>query len=453
MEMHSEGKVMTVRLGLVLWHGVCMLLAILVLASIAGAVTFNPTDYGVWALDWNVARNCLADSAFPCQQVSKFPLAYLFNSALLAQFPNRDQSILALLNLSVLLLPLLAGLAIFGREQRRGTSAPYLLALLLSPLPLFYIFSGALEVQSAVFSGIYLGLFVHMLSAPDLRIGRAAQLCLFVSGLAFPLYKDTLSALIGLVCLVLLAAHWKNLRSLATSREGRISLLRAAVLAALPVLLAMLLSMGYNFFRYGAVVPLAYVEEAKQTSPGLYKSVEFLFGSFFSPNGGVLIFWGAPAFLMLFGWRVQGWKPRREVLLAGVTLVAISALMFCRWWAPFGWDGWGNRLLLPSVLAALIAVFMGLRSSECKEAVPEAGTMPIVLACVPLLVCSAYYIAIPYVVTAGAAMHDSLWPGEKCERMQKALPDQAIAQGLAFWRGGVYYSCARERMLYVPAPK
>jgi len=50
-------------------------------------------------------------------------------------------------------------------------------------------------------------------------------------------------------------------------------------------------------------------------------------------------------------------------------------------------------------------------------------------------------------------MPATLWPGPHCARLQQAIPDEALANGLAFWKSGVYYNCARERMLHVPAPQ
>lgn len=455
MEMHSEAQVKVRFAGgkwCRPWGIICTVLALLVVWKVVSVATFNPTDYGVWKEDWTSVQHCLEVSAFPCQQVSKFPLAYLLNAGLAGLLQNRDHSVLALVNAIMLLMPAMVAVWLYGRRSIGFAVGPYMVALLISPLPLFYILSGALEVQSAVFSGIYLGLFVQLLSAPKLQLSRTAQVVICMSGFMFPLYKDTLVAFLGLVCLILLVVRWQVLKNFASDEEGRRLLLRAAMLAALPVLVSALVSAGYNVFRYGTLLPMAYVEEASQTSPSLLKSAEFLFGSFFSPNGGVLIFWGLPLLLALFGWRLHGYRPQREVLIGGAALVVVSALAFSRWWAPFGWDGWGNRLLLPSVLAALIASLMNLRPVG-PDRIGASTNLPLALACVPLLICSAYYIAVPYVGRPGDAMHSSLWPGRQCERMQQALPDEALAQGQAFWKGDIYYNCARERMLHVPAPK
>jgi hypothetical protein len=101
-------------------------------------------------------------------------------------------------------------------------------------------------------------------------------------------------------------------------------------------------------------------------------------------------------------------------------------------------------------LAALVAALQCLRvRSQAEE---ERAIAPVVLAYAPLLVCSAYYVIIPYSMRAPVPMRNSLWSGPACTHMREAMSTEAIAQGLAFWKGDAYYQCARERMLYVPRP-
>ncbi|MEN4902084.1 hypothetical protein [Luteimonas sp. TWI1437] len=413
---------------------------------------FNPTDYAAWQGDWTAVASCLDAPAVPCSGVSKFPLAYLMNAGLAGSGHVNDRSMLTTVNVVSLLLPALAFLWL---QRGRGAHLiyPYLASILLSPLPLFYIASGAMELQSAVFSGLYLGAFVRLLEAGPSKPSKDTGILLFSTGLIFPLYKDTAAVLVGAACLVLLWLHRHQLRQWAGVGEGRRFLWRAAAVAAVPVALAVTLSAFYNLFRYGTPLPLGYMEEARQTLPTLGKSAEFLAGSLLSPNGGALVFWTFPVFVALAGWRLEGWVPRRAALIGSGLVLAISALAFARWWAPFGWDSWGNRLLLPPTFALIVAAMISLRPRRIADQAVSQARVVAFGASLPVIAVSAMYILAPYLSSAERAMPDSLWPGAACDRMRQALPEQALAEGMAFWRGQVYYDCARERMLHIPAPR
>ena len=426
----------------------CVLYAALRIAQ------FNPTDYAAWQADWRLAAECIGRDAYPCPGMSKFPLSYLVVAWIAATFDGSDRVALTSVNLLFLTLPLLCLIPLHGVRRLWLTGWPFVLALALSPLPVFYVASGALEIQSGILSGIYIGAFAMALATPGLRVHGWLAVILVVSGFTFPLYKDTIGAVAGLAIVVLLWRQRAHLVAVWKQDGGRRALIRTAALAALPVMFAQIAGAAYSAFKYGVPLPVAYMEEAQHTAPGLAKSAEFLFGSLFSPNGGLLIFWGLPGLVALWCWRWSGWKLDRAAVMAGIAVLAISCLAFARWWAPFGWDGWGNRLLVPAALGLVVAIMISLRPVEQGAAVPVMHRhRASMVASLPLLVCSAYYVAIPYLSPVGAAMPATLWPGPHCARLQQAIPDEALANGLAFWKSGVYYNCARERMLHVPAPQ
>lgn len=429
------------------WALVAVLLVIVV-KGVAKHAVFNPTDMVTWQGDWHAFTGCLAQhDVAPCHGVSKFPLAYLFNAWL--SDGGASQRLLTLVNTVGLLLPLAALGLIRGIREAATQGWPYLAAILLSPLPAFYVASGALEIQSAVFCGLYMGAFVRCLASPGLRIETPTAWVLVLSGCIFPLYKDTIAVLMGSAIVVLLIAQRDAWWPLLRASEDRRRVFRLFFLAALPVLLAQSLTAAYSWFKYGVPLPLAYMDEAAQASPGYAKSAEFLFGSLFSPNGGAVVFWALPIGVAMMGWRLAGWFPRRQAFVVGGVLFAVCSLAFARWWAPFGWDSWGDRLLIPPVLAALVAGLMCLRPLEGGARVSFGAAFA---GCLPVLVWSAYYIAVPYKTPAGEAIPRSLWSGKACERMRDVMPTDAVSQGLVFWKGETYYRCARERMLHVPGP-
>jgi len=455
MEMSSEAALLITRESCLRRSAIGWVFAIAILAwvcwSAFARAQFNPTDYVAWQADWQRVVACAGDGiAGPCEGVSKFPPAYLLNAGMVEGKDGSDRLHLFWLNLGALLLPLGALATMRGAAVLFKAGWAYVAALAISPLPMFYLASGALEVQSAVFSGLYLGAVAQVITSPGLKPNAVTWCILVVSGLLFPLYKDTGALFVGLAVLLLLVTQRSVLRAL-WSTEGGVGRLRRFVLAAsMPVLVAQILAASYSWFKYGRPLPVAYMAEAEATQPSLSTSAEFLFGSLFSPNGGLLIFWALPVFIALAGWRWVGLAPRREVLLLAGTVLLVSCLAFARWWAPFGWDGWGNRLLVPAMLSAMVAALTNV-VMPAPPSQPSANRLT-VLACVPLLICSLYYIVIPYVAEVGVPMSASLWPGEACARMRDALGSEALTQGAAFWKSDIYYECARERMLHVPAP-
>ncbi|WNL45539.1 hypothetical protein RKE25_19320 [Dyella sp. BiH032] len=435
------------------WHIACWSFALVASAialwSACSRAVFNGVDLAAWQNDWSTLIGCFHSVANGrCEGVSKFPVAYLLNSALLAPEAMRGLR-LALLTTGVLLLPLLCVLAGAGKAILLRGGAGYLAALALSPLPMFYLYSGALEVQAAVFCGIYIGTLARFWSDPALDGSLVWLAILWISGLLFPLYKDTIAVFVCVGILMLATIYRRRLRELWGNASGRSGLIRLTFHAAIPVLVAMAISALYSQLKYGVPLPLAYIQESRETTPSLTISAEFLLGSLLSPNGGVLIFWSFPLFVALLCWRLSGVMPRAPALVVAGSAAALSCLAFARWWAPFGWDSWGDRLMLQPMLSLLVAMLICQRTAG--ETVARRGATAFARwVCVPVVACSAYYIAVSYIAPTGQALSASLWQGPSCQRMQRAMSTEAVAVGLAFWKTDRYYQCARERMLHIP---
>lgn len=427
--------------------GLAIFLAALALVLTDTRIQFNVTDIATWQHDWQGLLDCLrAGAGSRCGGVSKFPLAYLLNSAVLGPEAAQGSRLLGALNLGILLLPLVCVLAVDGRGALLRGGAGYLIALVLSPLPMFYLYAGALEVQAAVFCGIYAGTLARLWADPALCTDRSGIALLWISGLLFPLYKDTIAVFVGAGVLLLALVYRLRLKAQWQDLGARSRLLWLIFHAAVPVLLALAASIAYNQLKYGVPVPLAYVQESRETAPTLSTSALFLLGTLFSPNGGVLVFWTLPFFAALFCWRRSGVAPRAEVLVVLVSSAMLSCLAFAHWWAPFGWDSWGDRLMLQPMLSLLVAMFLCQREDAGRPARRRLAMW----AWLPMVVCSGYYVAVSYAVPTGVAMAGSLWSGPACQRMMQAMSTEAVHEGLAFWKSDRYYQCARERMLHVP---
>jgi hypothetical protein len=220
----------------------------------------------------------------------------------------------------------------------------------------------------------------------------------------------------------------------------------------------MILSALYNRAKYGVYLPVVYLIESRETSPDFYKSVEFFIGSIFSPNGGVIAFWFLSLFIMIWGWRKLGYTPRNSVVWLGVICVALTLFGLAKWWAPFGWDSWGNRLAIPSIFGLLVGMLLSLEPKKSNtiftsQFIRKLNPYKLIFLC-PVAIFSIYYLSVPYFSTGfSAAMQASLKPGPACQNMYRALQGEESNMGLKFWKSGIYYDCARERMLHFPLPK
>jgi hypothetical protein len=117
----------------------------------------------------------------------------------------------------------------------------------------------------------------------------------------------------------------------------------------------------FNVVRFGSILNTNYLDGRLHT-PGLARKLEYALGVLFAPNGGIFVFWPTASLLLvaacLLPFLVRAREGRTPALvIAGITLGLTVG--FASWWTPFGWFGYGPRLmlpwLLPLVLIALVA--------------------------------------------------------------------------------------------------
>ncbi len=384
------------------WLDVCLLVLLAALVFLLVAITANgmaPGDLGVWLSDSLGLARCLSGYTQACGAISKFPLAYTFNSGLLVEGMRHAIKLpayLAALNALALALPLL--LLRFCRSSRDlfQSWGFYVLLWLLTPIPRFYLFTGSLEVQAGAIIGLA---FVLSFRALQVRDGggmgvpmpsfRAIGLC---NGLWFTacLYKDTSFITFPLVGLLLFIADQARrsltrqaslLRTHGAGSKGKAAkaLARPPLLAkqevrmlwlTMPALIAAALTeVSFNWIRYGSLLPVAYLDEARLTTTPTSFRLQSLFWSLASPNGGLVVFWGLCFAVLGLYWL----RKRRQVsallrsqfaaVRAATLWALISLLGLSLWWNPFGWASWGNRLMVPAMMAIVIglwdAVFNG----------------------------------------------------------------------------------------------
>ena len=278
----------------------------------------------------------------------------------------------------------------------------YVVLWLLTPIPRFYLFTGSLEVQAGVVIGLAFVLTVRALLPRDgalLPIPRPSRsTILLCNGLWFIacLYKDTSVITFALAGLLLLFSgqarrglaglglgplhHGDAEKAIRVKNGPKVDLLSQYQLRALwltmPALIAAALAeVSFNLMRYRSLLPEAYLNEARvTTTPALFRLQSF-FWSVLSPNGGLVVFWGLCfALLGVYGFRRMRYdRCQFAAVKAAILWAMISLLGLSLWWNPFGWESWGHRLMVPAMMAIVIATWQALTSPGQLQAVLQPG--------------------------------------------------------------------------------
>ena len=119
---------------------------------------FPSGDLFVWMGDFGSLAHCLAGHSQSCGEISKFPLGYTLNSALLVLAAKLTTLPLlvfvATLNSFALALPILLLRSIQNVRALLTAWALYLVVWILTPIPRFYLLTGPLEVQAGAPIGV-----------------------------------------------------------------------------------------------------------------------------------------------------------------------------------------------------------------------------------------------------------------------------------------------------------
>jgi len=210
-------------------------------------------------------------------------------------------------------------------ESRR--LAAFLVAVLLSGPMLWYGRTSFGEMLAALFT---LGFAVQCQGGNSDRL-------LFVEGLLAGISKETafpFVLLLGASASFGSGERWKD----PSFRWRRSKLLVLTALASL------ILNVAFNWLRFGTPLNRSYVDPRYIVS-SLERQASYFFGLWFSPNGGLLLFW--PSFVLLLvlsaqqavrGWRAAADLPTKLGLVspvAGMSLALLGlTLGFSRWALP-----------------------------------------------------------------------------------------------------------------------
>jgi hypothetical protein len=415
-------------------------------ASDAPGVFFS-TDFGAWGKDPGILAECMASGTRPCAPISHFALAYLVNAWVtqsLAASGVPPAYVLAGLNAVILALPA-ALMPLFQPRRAVVAALAYLLLLWATPLPRFYVASGALELQHGVLLGILIACSARAVERSS-TLGWPVGVATNLLSAVVLLYKDTTLPLLAIALGLVLALPM-----------GRVALAGCGVSRALRlwgpgVLLGTLAQAAYNWVRYDSVLPAGYLLYAEAATPTLVQRGVQLFWLIASRNGGVIVFWGLAITLVAAICLLARLRPSRIGVAYSVALGVTSLGVLSSWWAAFGWDAWGGRLFIPFGLAFVISSGLTLDAARPSSAAGDRSALPRSLwllapGLAALAVALSFrYVAIGYRVPPEVILVRSLFSQPECREMVAAIQAGAPeVQGLLFSTSDPYWACAGAR--------
>ncbi|GIV76038.1 MAG: hypothetical protein KatS3mg050_0432 [Litorilinea sp.] len=263
-----------------------------------------------------------------------------------------------LVQAALLLNPLLTawtGALLFRTGRRLGwnRNASVMVALIFGLATLAWPYTQTFFSDPVCAFGLY-GAFYGLLSFD--QTGRKQYL--FSSGLAWGLAY--LARVVNLVTLpiFLIGLIFVLLRQspgLASGRDRLRGLLvehwRPLVSFLVPVVLAGLISLWWNWVRYGSIWESGYVESERFSAVWWFG----IYGLLFGPARGLL--WYSPALLLgLVGGR-WFWQRARPALAISLALTVTYVLLYGKWYMWHGGYSWGPRFLVP--LMPFLALLTG----------------------------------------------------------------------------------------------
>lgn len=333
---------------------------------------FFDVDFPVWSTEWG-RFVCVVHGEAGCDRLTKFSVAYLVNS-FLSVLPSGEPSaqVITFVNISFVCVSLYILTRATSGEGTFYAAPAFLVALVLSSMPVYYIHSGGLELQYGILLGIYA---VSMWQLMNGRGELEFKLALLITSLLLPWYKDiSIVLMLAIVIVVILAkgsrfSVQEKVKTLVDSRRVWF-LVFAGLLPSLIVVVA------YNWLRYESILPIEYMDEGRLAAPPLGVRPWYFFWQLFSPNGGLIAFWSASLLALLVILAVG----RRQVVAfawwSASIIILLYAAILSNWWTPFGWDVWGHRLIIPVALFALYTIAGTTREAPLDGRVSGSAQLP-----------------------------------------------------------------------------
>ena len=429
-----------------------LLAACLLLVSL----TYNPPqfiegDLPVWLNDYRSLNSCLS-SGLNCNQISRFPVAYLFASLTIKSLGDlihlRPSYALLAVNTIGLISTFLLVKVWHDRHLSRQPSSNImlLLAFIFSPLLPFYFYSGFLEP----ISGFILAISLVSLYLFTRLNGKDAHQCLAIysaSLFIYLLFKDTYIITYSASLFLAILSFSRKSEFYGSIIQGR--KIRGLVAStSLTALAALSLTSFYNYIKYRSILPSEYLAQSLSVSTSVSFKLESLLAILLSPQGGLIAFWLCSVLII----SSSAYYKRSPLLLPvriAVFNLIFTAAVSTLWWAPFGWDSWGNRLMIPAVIPLLVLPSLALNRNNSRPCFGNFLALPPLL---KLLITisisySAYYLICSYSPWGRIElMRSQLYGPQSCQHYIQRLRDSTDNE----YPIQLYEACASDRYWSFP---
>lgn len=118
----------------------------------------------------------------------------------------------------------------------------------------------------------------------------------------------------------------------------------------------------FNFLKYKSITNSVYQDLG--TVLDLTTNLSNFFAVWFSPSGGVLGYFFLLPFLILiiFIKRLKAFPTQQKIIaFLIITPLVLLTLNLTFWFSPFGWIGWGPRLILPTLILVSFTAFLFIK--------------------------------------------------------------------------------------------
>lgn len=420
------------------------------------SLTYNPPqfiegDLPVWINDYRSLKSCLS-SGFNCNQISRFPVAYLVASLTIKSLGELihlrpSYTLLALNTIGIASTFLLVKVCHDRYLSRQlSSSLLLLLAFIFSPLIPFYFYSGFLEPLS----GFMLAISLLSLYIFTRLKGKDAHqyLALYLASLfIYLLFKDTYIITYTASLFLAIFSFSRNPEFYGPIIYGRkIKCLVAST--SLAALAALSLTSFYNYVKYRSVLPSEYLAQSLSVSTSISFKFESLLAILLSPQGGLIAFWLCAVLTVSSSAYFKRSSLLLPVRIATFNLI-FTAAVSTLWWAPFGWDSWGNRLMIPAVIPLLVlpSLVLNLNKVRCRLgnflALPPLPRLLIIIS----ISYSAYYLICSYSPWGRIElMRSQLYGPQSCQHYIQRLRDSTDNE----YPVQLYEACASDRYWSFP---
>ena len=256
---------------------------------------------------------------------------------------------IGLVHVAMLLNPLLTawtGAMLFRTGRRLGWSR----ALSIATALIFGLFTMAWPYTQTFFSdpvsgwGLFAaayGLIAYAQSERKLYLFGAgvawgiAYLTRTINLMTLPIY------IVGLWLVLPALTGYASATTAARLRHAFWSYWRPVVAFAIPVVIAGLVSLWWNWARFGSIWDTGYVETETFSANWLFG----IFGLTVGPARGVI--WYNPILLLAIPGAFWFWRHQRRILILTLALVAVYFAVYAKWYMWHGGYSWGARFIVP----------------------------------------------------------------------------------------------------------